>query len=587
MRPTRRQPKDSFIPPPTPPDFHHHHNHHFRDSDASFASSRPSSAGVGPRSTTFDLYKDRSFQQSAVSSINSFLSSHNFPITFKSTFPSAKDIHETLRFILLDLLNFRFNKLEDDLPLLLKRLNYPFKLNKSILKTPAAPHQWPTFLALIHWLIQIAKFDHHLCSSTNTMSSMVQTNLLHQYTVNSYIRFINGDDDAVDELDHNVRADLVHQREIAEEKVKAAMDEVKRLEAELERMRTEPSRKEALEKEKVLLEDDVNKFYKIIEEFTSRIEQTEKVILEKGKEVDAKMEENGRISEENEEIRRRVESQTFNARDVERMRRELQAVERDIGEAELARNAWEDKSWDLDTSLGHKFKDLEALAMDCNQSLKRLKIGNGIQYQLNSNGTTPAEIMGIDHKLTLKPALNSFADDIQKSSMGKSEELISYQQKFNEIVVRLEEKRNHIATVQSSIDEMEVQLNMKKKEAQDYRSRCSAEAKTMLEDVQVAVHDLNIMEREATDVLKASELKLQEAIKQSEEEIQMRAQELFKLVDSVSKYKEHVSSKISEMNKTLLETATAVSDAYKGSFAAQFGDIFNRNRQPEKTNSVF
>ncbi|KAK7246825.1 hypothetical protein RIF29_41695 [Crotalaria pallida] len=577
MRPTRRQNKDSFIPPPTPPDFPypHPHHHHFpsRDSDAS---SRPSTAGAAPRSSTFDLYKDRSFQQSAISSINSFLSSHNFHVIFKSSsFPSAKDIHETLRF-LLSLLSFHSSsKLEDDLPLLLKRLHYPFKLNKSILKSPAAPHQWPTLLALIHWLVQLARFDAHLASSTNTMSSMLRTNLLHQYTVKSYIHFIAGDDDAVEDLDRNVRGDLERQREIAEEKAKDLAEEAKRFEAELERERSAPSRKDALEKEKALLEEDVGKFHSIIEKLRKPIEETRKAIAEKEKEVEAKVEENRRIVEENEELKRRVEAQTFNARDVERMKRELQAVERDIGEAELARNAWEDKSWEIDNSLGHKFKDLEALAMDCNQALKRLKVGNGIQYQLNSMGTMPAEIMGIDHKLTLKPALNSFADDIKKSSMAKSEELISYQQKSNAIAVRIEEKRNHIAAVQSRIDEMEAQLNMKKKEAQDYRSRCSADAKAMSEDVQIAVHDLNIMEREAADVLKASELKLQEAMKQSEEDIQMHARELFKLVDSVSKYKEHVSSKISEMNRALSETATAVSDAYKGSLPAQFGDIFN------------
>ena len=50
----------------------------------------------------------------------------------------------------------------------------------------------------------------------------------------------------------------------------------------------------------------------------------------------------------------------------------LQAVERDIAEAELARNTWEEKCWDLDTKIGHQFKELEALAMECNQAMRRL-----------------------------------------------------------------------------------------------------------------------------------------------------------------------------------------------------------------------
>ncbi|KAK7328238.1 hypothetical protein VNO77_22340 [Canavalia gladiata] len=567
MRPTtRRQPKDSFIPPPppTPVDFHHRH-FSSRDSDASFASSRPSSVGIGGR-PTLELYKDRSFQQSAVSSINSFLSSHNFPITFKSTFPSARDILETLKF-LLSLLDFPpSSKLEEDLPPLLKRLSYPFKFNKSILKSPAAPHQWPSLLALIHWLVQISRFHLHISSSPT------HHNALYQYTLNSYMHYIRGDDDAVDELDRNIRDKIHHEKAIAEEKLNSARQNAAELEAELERLRSAPSQKEVLEKEKGLLEDDVKKFHKIIEEFTSRIDQAERLLAEKEKQLETKVAEKDRICEENEELKRKVELQTFNARDVERMRRELQAVERDTAEAELARNTWEEKSWDLDTTLSHRIKDLEALALDCNQALRRLKIGNDIQYQLNPKGTTPAEIMGVDSKLMLKPALDSFAAEVQRNSTVKLDESISYQQKSSENAVRLEGKRNQLAVVQSRIDEMESQLNMIKKETHEYTSRCSAEAKKMLEDVQLADHDLDIMEKEAAEVLKTSELKLQEAIKQSEEEIQMRARELFQLIDSVSKYKEHVGSKISEMRRDLSETVAFVSDAYRGSFPAQFGN---------------
>jgi hypothetical protein len=53
------------------------------------------------------------------------------------------------------------------------------------------------------------------------------------------------------------------------------------------------------------------------------------------------------------------------------MKKELQAAERDAGEAELARNAWEEKCWEVDSTIAHKIKDLEALSIDCNQALKR------------------------------------------------------------------------------------------------------------------------------------------------------------------------------------------------------------------------
>lgn len=232
-------------------------------------------------------------------------------------------------------------------------------------------HWWLTLLALIRWLVQVARFNDYL-SSMQESSSYAEANVLNMYALNSYLHYIRGDDDAVDELDRQCKEKLEKEKGYAVEKVKAKEGELARVAAECEELKTRPSQKEVLEKMKGVLEDDVNKFHKMIEEFTVRIKEVERVLSDKEKQLEAKVQENKNICEENDELKKRVELQTFNSRDMERMRKELQAVERDIAEAELARNAWEERSWDLETSLGHKVNDLEALVLDCNQALRRL-----------------------------------------------------------------------------------------------------------------------------------------------------------------------------------------------------------------------
>lgn len=86
----------------------------------------------------------------------------------------------------------------------------------------------------------------------------------------------------------------------------------------------------------------------------------------------------------------------------------------------------------------------------------RLKLGNGFQYELNAKGTTPAEVLGIDYKAKLKPILASLADETKKSSMVKLEEQISLQKLSVEAANKIESKRNHIAALQSHIDEVSV-----------------------------------------------------------------------------------------------------------------------------------
>ncbi|XVE94020.1 hypothetical protein REPUB_Repub01dG0244300 [Reevesia pubescens] len=555
MRATRGRPTDSFRPPLS---------QQSRDSDASFASSRPSSVGMGRAISTSEPYSDRAYQAATIRSINAFFSSHSIPLisTKHSQAPSAKDLSNILT-SLISIIGFPCSKLEDDLGFLLKSLNCPFKFNKSTLRAPNTPHNWPTWLGIVHWLVQLAMYNEHL--SQNFTTSFAQNNCMNEYALESYTRFIRGEDDLLEVLDKEFVEKFEKERENVVEYNKALEKSVGELEAKAEGLKTGPTEREVLEKEKNVLEEDVKKFHAMIVEFTGRIGAMEKVLEEKEKELNAKEEERRQICEENEELKKRVELQTFNARDVERMKREMQAVERDIAEAEVARNSWEDKSWDLDSTIGQKFKELVALAMECNQAIRRLKLSSDFQYELNSKGSTPAEVMGIDYKATLKPELESYANKIRESSKRNFEDMIILQQQSTEMATKIEDKKNCIAALQSHIDEVEAQINLFKKEMQEYGYRSTAEAKKMLEDVQIEAHKLDITEREAAEILKASQLRLQEAIQQSEEEIQMHARELFLVVDSVSKYKEHVESKISEMRVSLSETAAAVSDAYKGS----------------------
>ncbi|MBA0677097.1 hypothetical protein Goari_018519 [Gossypium aridum] len=603
----------SFHPPPM---------QQSRDSDAS---SRPSSIGMGRAISAAEPYSDRAFQVATIRSINAFLSSHSIhPISTKpSQAPSAKDLSNILT-SLLSMIDFPCSKLEDDLSFLLKSLNCPFKFNKSTFRAPNSLHNWPNWLGILHWLVQLAIFNEHI--SQNSTSYFAQNNSMNEYALESYMRYIQGEDDILELLDKEFMEKVEKERENVAASNRALEKSVGELEAKAEALRTGPTEREALEKEKNVLEEDVKKFHAMIAEFTGRIDAMEQVLEEKEKELNAKEEERKRICEENEGFKKRVELQTFNARDIERMKREMQAVERDISEAEIARNSWEDKSWDLDSTIRQKFKKLVTLAMDCNQAIRRLKLGNGFQYEVNPKGSTPAEVIGINYKATLKSELESYAEKIRESSKEKFEDVIILQQQSKEMDIKIENQKYRIVVLQSHIDEdlfckpnflghvtkiryvdqtkaahacqslmaysiktlkfrwrlflvllvglrlqasVEAQINLSKKEMQENGDRSTAEAKKMVEDIQIEAHKLDVTEREAAEILKASQLRLQEEIQQSEEETQMHARELFMLVDSLSKYKEHVESKISEMRISLSETTAAVSDAYRGTLPAQ------------------
>ncbi|PWA56269.1 Kinetochore protein Ndc80 [Artemisia annua] len=369
------------------------------------------------------LITERSYQ----TTINNYLSFNKFPISLKlKPLPSNKDISESLKFVLLRLEYPLSNKLEEDLFLVLRFFNCPVKFNKSALKAPGTPHSFPSVLAVMHWLVQTALYNEHVVNSTNVISN----DSMFNYSLTSYLHYIAGDDDAVDRED-------------------AAFTE--KFEVELNTV------KEKINVKAESKGGDLKKFNDLIEQLKDHEARAEKQMEEKEKALGVKVEERSRICAENEELKKKVEEQGFNMRDAERMKRELQAVERDIGEAEVERNKWEEKCWDLNVVIGTKWKELEALQIECNQAIRRLKLGTGFQYELNAKGLTPVEVLG-DYKSAFKPILNSSIEEVKRTKLDNLESKVHLQQVSSDISAKIEAKENRIAILQSQIDQVSLTI---------------------------------------------------------------------------------------------------------------------------------
>ncbi|XP_010517676.1 PREDICTED: probable kinetochore protein ndc80 isoform X1 [Camelina sativa] len=552
-------------PPPPPPSIEQHRQHfNSRDSDASFASSRPSSVGLGGRGND-----DRSHQSSMIRVINAFLSAQCFPIVIRGNpVPSVKDITETLKF-LLSALDYPCdsNKWDEDIVFFLRSHSCPHKITKSSLKAPNTPHNWPTILAVVFWLVEHARHRQHRVSNP---TSVPEANSMSFYASQTYLHYIRGEDDLENALDDEFIGKLDAEKTNMAETISGCHDMKGELEAKLESLRRGPSKKESLERVEADLEKDVNKFRTIVVEYTDRIQAVEKAVEEKDKELKAKEEERERISQENKELKKSVELQNFSARDVERMRRELQAVERDVAEAEVVRDGWDQKAWELNSHIRNQFHQIQTLAIDCNQALRRLKLDD-IQFVVKERGETPAAVMGVDYKSVVKPALCSLYDGIKGSSAEKVEELITLQHQMSEMASKMESKKSLLESVQLQISELEEKMRLVKKETQEFTTKCDMEAKTMVECVKTEAFNLEVVEKEAAEYLKASELSLQEAEKKAEEEVQACAAQLFAIIDRVSKHKEYMDSKISEIKTGVAKTARSVAEIYKASFKKHHG----------------
>lgn len=337
-----------------------------RDSDAaSHCSSRPpSSHGVGISST----HHDRSTQATALRDVNAFL---GHAVTLRAPLPAARDILNAFRYFLNHFgfhLQEKESTLEDDILLFLRMMSCPHKLARSALKAPGTPHFWPPLLSVLHWLTLLAT----TCGDGTDSSSFCDLML---YTTKGYSHFIMGDDEAAEALDDEYVNKARTHAEAAVEATRALEKEAEEWEEKRNQLTSGPSRLEALEADKVALAEDVHKFESVVKTWSAKVTEREQALMNLRKEEEVKLMDAQHLAAENQELLKKVQAQAVNVRDVDRMHRDKQVVENDISKLENGNATLEEKGWELEAALVTKLEELETIAEQCNQALKRYESG--------------------------------------------------------------------------------------------------------------------------------------------------------------------------------------------------------------------
>ncbi|KAL6850057.1 hypothetical protein ACP4OV_020684 [Aristida adscensionis] len=518
-----------------------------RDSDAASLSSMGTAAAPTPAPA---LFTDRASQAAALRVVNAFLAP---AVALRGPLPAARDILAAFR-LLLERAHYPLREkeaaFEDDLLFFIRLLGCPYKLTRSALKAPGTPHSWPPLLSVLHWLTLYVRASEDDAAATPPLSNDV-----FLYTTQAYAHFISGDDSAVEAIDNEYLAKARDHADAAIEGYRAREKEAAQLEELRNQLTSGPSLREALEAENETLTADVPKFEKLLQSWTGKISNKEQTLADAENELKRKLADAQRIAAENEELAKKVEAQAVNVRDADRMRREIQAVEHEIAQAEEGKAALEEKSWELDAALLKKFEELEALAEQCNQILKRLKPAIDFQFVLNAKGSPPAEILGLSYKTVLKPALKAHAEEIKRVSTSMLGELVDLRKELQINEKTLGEKTNNLSSLQARTDKILACVNVLDDEIANHDSRCTAEAKQMKDELEKKEQQTSDLEKESDNFLKDSDQRHQVVMRKAIEETQLCANEVLQLIDGVAEHLDFMDTLNSARRKELTETA--------------------------------
>merc|ERR1719326_1794888 len=177
---------------------------------------------------------DKMYAQQCARNVVEFLAARGFgrTISYEKFLrePMTKDFFEIYRFLIaqLDPQLEVDGKIEDEVPMIMRRLRYPVEVNKSKLQSICGPNTWPQLLAVLDWLIALIQVNEGLIepvaecklgivegdADCDADHHMLRT--LHE----NYLQFLSGvDDNSVEE----------RLRQIYEERIQAVQFEVDRL----------------------------------------------------------------------------------------------------------------------------------------------------------------------------------------------------------------------------------------------------------------------------------------------------------------------------------------------------------------------
>lgn len=265
--------------------------------------------------------------------------------------PMTKDFFEIFKFLIAQLdPNLEIDgKIEDEVPLIMKRLKYPVEVNRSKCSCISGPNTWPQLLAVLDWLITLIQVNDNLiapfaeCEQGLADGDEENHHLLRTLHDN-YLLFLSGkDDDSVEE-----RLRLIY-----EERAGNVQCEVERLQEEMTRMQAQLHDFRA-EHDRLLEIQAAPKHLEAEAELLRGAIQSQEVRAQRADEdaVQVEAEERTIVKDiESLEVQRRglqdqVESQAYSKRDIDRLKQErahLRRMVQDLkGDSEKAeQNVWE------------------------------------------------------------------------------------------------------------------------------------------------------------------------------------------------------------------------------------------------------
>ncbi|KAH9269945.1 hypothetical protein BASA83_007931 [Batrachochytrium salamandrivorans] len=477
-------------------------------SAASSLSGQVSSNSKDPRPL-----RDKPWQTKAIKQLVSFLAQTGCPVAVsakKLTSPSSKDFSDIFKFLYRMLEpNHEFkSKIEEELLPLLRTLRYPFaeQINKSQLFSIGSPHAWPTFLGILHWLME------------EIMCFANQKKIFHDYVIRTYIAFLEGSDD-FDAIDRELMNSFDRKNEATIRDVERMRREHHALEEELASLTQGESPLDSLIRENSILGSDKEKFQTYIAHVEVKEQKLQEGLLSAKQELDIQEDELAQVTAEKIELQQIVDAQEISPADVDRMNAERDQLAFSLQTVSTKLESANKAVWEKEIALQKRMDQLEKVVQDYNSHAFKLGLVGSHsaelahvskELELHIQADTQSRMVSVDLKGVVKPILENLKDRYNGALHKAQDDMLGLQETLDQLVWTQTRDEEELLTVQSRI----AFLNQRYNEEKEHVTMTTI---SMNEEIEQFERQIQKMKIDSNGIMIASQQKAQKATIEYEE----------------------------------------------------------------------
>lgn len=451
--------------------------------------------------------KDKDFMTQSVRTLIAFLTERGYeqPLSPKLlNSPSSKDFQSIFLFLMRRLdPNFSFLKrFEDEIPVILKCLAYPFPLSKSALSAVGSPHTWPPLLGVLSWLVGLNLYDEHRAEREADVALDVHARrdaMFYDNTIAAYQQFLAGED-SHPELDAELRAFFADDDARRETEIAELENDIEQLTSTLDALRTQDSPLALARQQSAAIESNKNKF-KLLNATLSEHQQSVKTKVD---ECDVALRttqhELAKLAEEKGPLAMVLQHQEEAAIDADRIVADRDKLRDGLARANMERVSAEAGQKDEEQKVAMEMDMLSARLDEYHRLLEGLaNVDVPITEQVDLSRctirisrdaalTSPEEILGLSVETVVQPPLERLRQTLVSEMPSLNEKSFALQESVDGLEEKLILLRNELSLHQGRSEKLEKEYQEGKTGLTEALQDRSKSILVKEEDMKVGVH---------------------------------------------------------------------------------------------------